>query len=98
MRRWCDALPMAEYFRGQMGVVPNHALCTAVDIRSLENTASTDQWLTVALMGGFARKRNKEITILGNDAEIRNDSDPQEAQSLECLKLTGVELRVETRN
>ncbi|KAK8950199.1 hypothetical protein KSP40_PGU018421 [Platanthera guangdongensis] len=28
------------------------------------------QWLTVALMGGFAIISNNEITILGNDAEI----------------------------
>ncbi|THU42649.1 hypothetical protein C4D60_Mb00t11440 [Musa balbisiana] len=36
--------------------------------------------VTVALMGGFARIGNNEITILGNDAEISTDIDPQEAQ------------------
>nr|UDZ59357.1 ATP synthase CF1 epsilon subunit [Albidella oligococca]UDZ59358.1 ATP synthase CF1 epsilon subunit [Albidella oligococca] len=65
---------------GQMGILPNHALfATAVDI-GLLRIRLNDQWLTVALMGGFARIGNNEITILGNDAEISTDIDPQEAQ------------------
>ncbi|KAI4297895.1 hypothetical protein L6164_037754 [Bauhinia variegata] len=34
----------------------------------------------MALMGGFARIGNNEITILVNDAEKGSDIDPQEAQ------------------
>nr|YP_010374914.1 ATP synthase CF1 epsilon subunit [Pontederia elata]YP_010375086.1 ATP synthase CF1 epsilon subunit [Pontederia korsakowii]YP_010375172.1 ATP synthase CF1 epsilon subunit [Pontederia plantaginea]YP_010375258.1 ATP synthase CF1 epsilon subunit [Pontederia vaginalis]YP_010375344.1 ATP synthase CF1 epsilon subunit [Pontederia valida]YP_010375430.1 ATP synthase CF1 epsilon subunit [Pontederia africana]QXU59382.1 ATP synthase CF1 epsilon subunit [Pontederia sp. AU63]QXU58350.1 ATP synthase CF1 len=65
---------------GQIGVLPNHALlATAVDI-GLLRIRLDDQWLTIALMGGFARIGNNEITILGNDAEISTDIDPQEAQ------------------
>nr|YP_009748246.1 CF1 subunit epsilon [Pogonia japonica]YP_009748322.1 CF1 subunit epsilon [Pogonia minor]QII89926.1 CF1 subunit epsilon [Pogonia japonica]QII90002.1 CF1 subunit epsilon [Pogonia minor] len=65
---------------GQIGVLPNHApLATAVDIGILRIRLN-DQWLTVALMGGFARISNNEITILGNDAEMSTDIDPQEAQ------------------
>ena len=65
---------------GQIGVLPNHApIATAVDI-GLLRIRLTDQWVTVALMGGFARIGNNEITILGNDAEISTDIDPQEAQ------------------
>nr|UWT52073.1 CF1 subunit epsilon [Cryptocoryne longicauda] len=65
---------------GQIGVLPNHApIATAVDI-GLLRIRLNDQWLTVALMGGFARIGNNEITILGNDAEISTDIDPQEAQ------------------
>ena len=65
---------------GQIGVLPNHApIATAVDI-GLLRIRLNDQWLTVALMGGFARIGNNEITILGNDAEINTDIDPQEAQ------------------
>nr|YP_009092689.1 ATP synthase CF1 subunit epsilon [Eustrephus latifolius]AIR12525.1 ATP synthase CF1 subunit epsilon [Eustrephus latifolius] len=65
---------------GQIGVLPNHApIATAVDI-GLLRIRLNDQWLTVALMGGFARISNDEITILGNDAEISTDIDPQEAQ------------------
>nr|YP_009688757.1 ATP synthase CF1 epsilon subunit [Sparganium stoloniferum]YP_010191180.1 ATP synthase CF1 epsilon subunit [Sparganium eurycarpum]YP_010285617.1 ATP synthase CF1 epsilon subunit [Sparganium erectum]YP_010285795.1 ATP synthase CF1 epsilon subunit [Sparganium erectum subsp. microcarpum]YP_010285884.1 ATP synthase CF1 epsilon subunit [Sparganium erectum subsp. neglectum]QFO90983.1 ATP synthase CF1 epsilon subunit [Sparganium eurycarpum subsp. coreanum]QZL37624.1 ATP synthase CF1 epsilon subuni len=65
---------------GQIGVLPNHApIATAVDI-GLLRIRPDDQWLTVALMGGFARIGNNEITILGNDAEMSTDIDPQEAQ------------------
>nr|UDZ59353.1 ATP synthase CF1 epsilon subunit [Ranalisma rostratum]UDZ59354.1 ATP synthase CF1 epsilon subunit [Ranalisma rostratum] len=65
---------------GQIGILPNHApIATAVDI-GLLRIRLNDQWLTVALMGGFARIGNNEITILGNDAEISTDIDPQEAQ------------------
>nr|YP_010155797.1 ATP synthase CF1 epsilon subunit [Heteropolygonatum ginfushanicum]YP_010189398.1 ATP synthase CF1 epsilon subunit [Heteropolygonatum ogisui]QQY85166.1 ATP synthase CF1 epsilon subunit [Heteropolygonatum ginfushanicum]QZK23010.1 ATP synthase CF1 epsilon subunit [Heteropolygonatum ogisui] len=65
---------------GQIGVLPNHApIATAVDI-GLLRIRLNDQWLTAALMGGFARISNNEITILGNDAEMSIDIDPQEAQ------------------
>nr|UUF92762.1 ATP synthase CF1 epsilon subunit [Allium hookeri var. muliense]UWV91603.1 ATP synthase CF1 epsilon subunit [Allium omeiense] len=65
---------------GQIGVLPNHApIATAVDI-GLLRIRLNDQWLTIALMGGFARISNNEITILGNDAEMSTDIDPQEAQ------------------
>nr|YP_010723547.1 CF1 subunit epsilon [Freesia laxa]WDW26917.1 CF1 subunit epsilon [Freesia laxa] len=72
---------------GQIGVLPNHApIATAVDI-GLLRIRPNDQWLTVALMGGFARISNNEITILGNDAEINTDIDPQEArQALEIAE------------
>nr|QUB02766.1 ATP synthase CF1 epsilon subunit [Tradescantia virginiana]QWW34224.1 ATP synthase CF1 epsilon subunit [Tradescantia ohiensis] len=65
---------------GQIGVLPNHApIATAVDIGLLRIRVD-DQWLTVALMGGFARISNNEITVLGNDAEVSTDINPQEAQ------------------
>nr|YP_010294509.1 ATP synthase CF1 epsilon subunit [Xyris indica]ULQ68330.1 ATP synthase CF1 epsilon subunit [Xyris indica] len=65
---------------GQIGVLPNHApIATAVDIGLLKIRLK-DRWLTVALMGGFARIGNNEITILGNDAEMSTDIDPKEAQ------------------
>nr|YP_010184043.1 ATP synthase CF1 epsilon subunit [Lloydia tibetica]QVG62889.1 ATP synthase CF1 epsilon subunit [Lloydia tibetica]UIB41395.1 ATP synthase CF1 epsilon subunit [Lloydia tibetica] len=72
---------------GQIGVLPNHApIATAVDI-GLLRIRLNDQWLTVALMGGFARIGNNEITILGNDAEMSTDIDPQEAkQAFEIAK------------
>nr|YP_010407658.1 ATP synthase CF1 epsilon subunit [Allium triquetrum]URF20549.1 ATP synthase CF1 epsilon subunit [Allium triquetrum]UZP47162.1 ATP synthase CF1 epsilon subunit [Allium triquetrum] len=74
---------------GQIGVLPNHApIATAVDI-GLLRIRLNDQWLTVALMGGFARISNNEITILGNDAEMSTDIDPQEAQqALEIAEAT----------
>nr|YP_009746824.1 ATP synthase CF1 epsilon subunit [Asparagus filicinus]QII42465.1 ATP synthase CF1 epsilon subunit [Asparagus filicinus]WPV76614.1 ATP synthase CF1 epsilon subunit [Asparagus filicinus] len=65
---------------GQIGVLSNHApIATAVDI-GLLRIRLNDQWLTIALMGGFARISNNEVTILGNDAEMSTDIDPQEAQ------------------
>nr|YP_010550889.1 ATP synthase CF1 epsilon subunit [Sporoxeia clavicalcarata]YP_010553591.1 ATP synthase CF1 epsilon subunit [Anerincleistus quintuplinervis]YP_010554290.1 CF1 subunit epsilon [Phyllagathis tuberculata]YP_010554467.1 ATP synthase CF1 epsilon subunit [Phyllagathis griffithii]UTM93034.1 ATP synthase CF1 epsilon subunit [Sporoxeia clavicalcarata]UTM97730.1 ATP synthase CF1 epsilon subunit [Anerincleistus quintuplinervis]UTM99213.1 CF1 subunit epsilon [Phyllagathis tuberculata]UTM99485.1 ATP sy len=45
----------------------------------------------MALMGGFARIGNNEITILVNDAEKGSDIDPQEAQ--ETLELAEANLR-----
>ena len=67
---------------GQIGVLPNHTpIATALDIGLLRlRIRINDQWLRVALMGGFARIGNNEIIILGNDAEISTDIDPQEAQ------------------
>ena len=67
---------------GQIGVLPNHApIATAVDIGILRiRLKDKDQWLTMALMGGFARVGNNEITILVNDAERGSDINPQEAQ------------------
>ncbi|KAH0776647.1 hypothetical protein KY290_008058 [Solanum tuberosum] len=65
---------------GQIGILPNHApIATAVDIGILRIRLN-DQWLTMALMGGFARIGNNEITVLVNDAEKGSDINPQEAQ------------------
>nr|YP_009915516.1 ATP synthase CF1 epsilon subunit [Cyperus rotundus]YP_009946215.1 ATP synthase CF1 epsilon subunit [Cyperus aromaticus]YP_010045748.1 ATP synthase CF1 epsilon subunit [Cyperus exaltatus]YP_010045838.1 ATP synthase CF1 epsilon subunit [Cyperus iria]YP_010200596.1 ATP synthase CF1 epsilon subunit [Cyperus esculentus]YP_010290689.1 ATP synthase CF1 epsilon subunit [Cyperus glomeratus]YP_010291461.1 ATP synthase CF1 epsilon subunit [Cyperus flavidus]YP_010292612.1 ATP synthase CF1 epsilon sub len=76
---------------GQIGVLPNHApIATAVDI-GLLRIRLNDQWLRVALMGGFARIGNNEIIILGNDAEKSTDIDPQEAQ--ETLEIAEANLR-----
>ncbi|KAJ0800681.1 putative H(+)-transporting two-sector ATPase [Helianthus annuus] len=54
---------------GQIGVLPNHApIATAVEIGILRIRLN-DQWLTIALMGCFARIGNNEVTVLVNDAE-----------------------------
>ncbi|KAM6547299.1 hypothetical protein CsatB_018975 [Cannabis sativa] len=44
----------------------------------------------MALMGGFARIGNNEITVLVNDAEKGSDIDPQEAQ--QTLEMAEVNL------
>nr|YP_009319566.1 ATP synthase CF1 epsilon subunit [Rhexia virginica]APA18697.1 ATP synthase CF1 epsilon subunit [Rhexia virginica] len=76
---------------GQIGVLPNHApIATAVDIGILRIRVN-DEWLTMALLGGFARIGNNEITILVNEAEKGSDIDPQEAQ--ETLELAEANLR-----
>ncbi|CAH8316350.1 unnamed protein product, partial [Eruca vesicaria subsp. sativa] len=45
----------------------------------------------MALMDGFARIGNNEITILVNDAEKNSDIDPQEAQ--QTLEIAEANLR-----
>ncbi|XP_038701874.1 ATP synthase epsilon chain, chloroplastic-like [Tripterygium wilfordii] len=72
---------------GQIGVLPNHApIATAIDIGILRIRLN-DQWLTMALMGGFARIGNNEITVLVNDAEKSIDIDPHSilGSTLACI-------------
>nr|YP_004733669.1 ATP synthase CF1 epsilon subunit [Hydrocotyle verticillata]ADK89699.1 ATP synthase CF1 epsilon subunit [Hydrocotyle verticillata] len=65
---------------GQIGVLPDHAsIATAVDIGLLK-IRFNGEWLTIALMGGFARITNNEIIVLVNDAEKGIEIDSQEAQ------------------
>nr|YP_010962078.1 ATP synthase CF1 epsilon subunit [Tongoloa arguta]WNH40698.1 ATP synthase CF1 epsilon subunit [Tongoloa arguta] len=76
---------------GQIGVLPNHAsVATAVDI-SILKIRLDGQWLTMALMGGFARIGNNEITVLVNDAEKSSDIHSQEAQ--QALEIAEANLR-----
>ncbi|TYG41853.1 hypothetical protein ES288_D12G209700v1 [Gossypium darwinii] len=76
---------------GQIGVLPNHApIATAIDTGILRIRLN-DQWLTIALMGGFARMDNNEITILVNDSEKGSDIDPQEVQ--QALEIAEANLR-----
>nr|QBX01838.1 ATP synthase CF1 epsilon subunit [Pelargonium praemorsum] len=65
---------------GQIGVLPNHAsIATTLDLGILR-IRFNDQWFTIALMGGFARIGNNEITVLATAAEKGSEIDPQEAQ------------------
>nr|QXI86328.1 ATP synthase CF1 epsilon subunit [Gentiana producta] len=76
---------------GQIGVLPNHApIAAAVDIGILRIRIDT-QWVTLALMGGFARIGNNEILFLVNDAETGSNIDPQEAQ--QTLEIAETNLR-----
>ncbi|KAD4384821.1 hypothetical protein E3N88_24989 [Mikania micrantha] len=76
---------------GQIGVLPNHApIATTVDIGILRIRLN-GQWLTMALMDGFARIGNNEIVVLVNDAEKSSDIDPQEAQ--QTLEIAEAALR-----
>nr|YP_010836455.1 ATP synthase CF1 epsilon subunit [Bupleurum longicaule]WGC91239.1 ATP synthase CF1 epsilon subunit [Bupleurum longicaule] len=77
---------------GQIGVLPDHAsIATAVDIGILKIRLLDGRWLTMALMGGFARIGNNEITVLVNDAEKSSDIDSQEAQ--QTLEIAEANLR-----
>nr|YP_010572876.1 ATP synthase CF1 epsilon subunit [Juniperus osteosperma]UZH44314.1 ATP synthase CF1 epsilon subunit [Juniperus osteosperma] len=74
---------------GQMGVLPNHiAIVTALDIGVMKIRLNA-QWSTMALMGGFAKIGNDEITLLVNNAERGIDIDLQEAQ--ESFRLAKVD-------
>ncbi|KAM3200295.1 ATP synthase epsilon chain, chloroplastic-like [Capsicum annuum] len=76
---------------GQIGILQNHApIATTVDIGILRISLN-NQWLTMALMGGFARIGNNEITILVNDIEKGSEIDPQEEQ--QNLEIERVNMR-----
>jgi F-type H+-transporting ATPase subunit epsilon len=66
---------------GQIGILPNHApLLTALDIGIIKIRVQS-QWISMALMGGFAMIDNNQMTILVNEAEKASDIDLQEAQA-----------------
>ncbi|KAG8060245.1 hypothetical protein GUJ93_ZPchr0002g23128 [Zizania palustris] len=65
------------------GAAPGRRLLDPQNKRSLSHLKIrliNDQRLTVVLWSGFARIVNNEIIILGNDAELGSDIDPEEAQ------------------
>nr|YP_010569545.1 ATP synthase CF1 epsilon subunit [Podocarpus nubigenus]UZF97252.1 ATP synthase CF1 epsilon subunit [Podocarpus nubigenus] len=65
---------------GQIGVLPNHAsLVTALDIGVIKIRLDA-QWSTMALMGGFAKIDDNNVTVLVNNAERGIDIDLQEAR------------------
>ncbi|KAL8046940.1 hypothetical protein ABFX02_08G206500 [Erythranthe guttata] len=64
---------------GQIGVLPNHAPIAAVVDIGILRIRLKDQWLTMTLMGGFARVNNNEVRS--------PDIDSQEAQqTLEIIE------------
>jgi F-type H+-transporting ATPase subunit epsilon len=66
---------------GQMGVLTNHApLITALDIGVMLIRAKND-WISVALMGGFALVKQNKVTVLVNEAESAKTIDAQEAEN-----------------
>nr|YP_009057796.1 CF1 epsilon subunit of ATP synthase [Picocystis salinarum]AID67580.1 CF1 epsilon subunit of ATP synthase [Picocystis salinarum] len=66
---------------GQMGILTNHIpLVTALDIGVMLVRTSTE-WISVALMGGFAQIQDNKVIILVNEAEQADTIDPNEAES-----------------
>ncbi|AFY60575.1 ATP synthase F1 subunit epsilon [Synechococcus sp. PCC 6312] len=58
---------------GQLGILANHApLLTALETGVMRVRSGKD-WLSIALMGGFAEVENNELTVLVNGA-VRGDS------------------------
>ena len=66
---------------GQMGVLTNHApLITALDI-GVTLIRSQNEWIPVALMGGFALVKQNQVTILVNEAESSKTIEPEQAET-----------------
>ena len=66
---------------GQMGVLTNHApLITALDIGVMLIRANNN-WVSLALMGGFALVKGNQITILVNEAESSKTINFEEAEN-----------------
>ena len=65
---------------GQIGILPNHApLLTALEI-GIMKIRTQSEWITMALMGGFAMIDDNSLTILVNEAEKGSEIDLQQAQ------------------
>ena len=65
---------------GQLGVLPGHiSLVTAIDIGVLRLRTNSN-WISIALMGGFAEIESDEVTVLVNSAEIGSDINAQNAE------------------
>jgi F-type H+-transporting ATPase subunit epsilon len=63
---------------GQLGILGGHApLMTALDT-GVMRVKSNKEWVTIALLGGFAEVESDQVTILVNGAE-RGDSINREA-------------------
>ena len=66
---------------GQMGVLTNHApLITALDI-GVTLIRSKNEWIPVALMGGFALVKENQVTILVNEAESAKTIQADQAET-----------------
>tara|TARA_Y100001970_G_scaffold294309_1_gene450282 strand:+ start:10344 stop:10754 length:411 start_codon:yes stop_codon:yes gene_type:complete len=72
---------------GQIGILPGHiSLVTAIDIGVLK-VKTSDDWATIALMGGFAEVESDEVTVLVNSAELGTNINLKEAEE-ELIKAT----------
>lgn len=66
---------------GQIGVLANHApLLTGLDIGVLKAHVQ-NEWIVIAVLGGFAQIENNKLIVLVNDAEHANTIDVKEAES-----------------
>ena len=69
---------------GQMGILTNHTpLITGLDIGVMlvrETGSKGSEWVSMALMGGFALIKENTVTIIVNDAELAATIDRQQAE------------------
>lgn len=68
---------------GQLGILSGHApLLSALDAGVMRVRSGANQdWVAIALMGGFAEVEENEVTILVNAAERGDAIDLEEARS-----------------
>mmetsp|Transcript_10194 Transcript_10194/g.19247 ORF Transcript_10194/g.19247 Transcript_10194/m.19247 type:complete len:134 (-) Transcript_10194:2685-3086(-) len=65
---------------GQMGVLKNHTpLITGLDVGVMLVRTGTE-WISMALMGGFALVKDNKVTILVNEAVLGSSINPEEAE------------------
>ncbi|MBW4661023.1 MAG: F0F1 ATP synthase subunit epsilon [Drouetiella hepatica Uher 2000/2452] len=65
---------------GQLGILTGHApLLSALDI-GVMRVRDNKEWVTIALMGGFAEVENDEVTVLVNGAERGDKIDRETAR------------------
>jgi F-type H+-transporting ATPase subunit epsilon len=74
---------------GQMGILTNHTpVITGLDIgvmlvresASSGGKSASNEWTSMALMGGFALIKENTVTILVNDAELASTIDRTKAE------------------
>jgi ATP synthase F1 epsilon subunit len=66
---------------GQIGILKNHApIISALDI-GVMLIRSKNEWIPIALMGGFALVKQNQVTVLVNEAESSDTIDPQEVEN-----------------
>ena len=68
---------------GQIGILTGHApLVTALDTAVMRVRPTQNQeWVAIALLGGFAEVENDEVTVLVNGAERGDKIDIEAAQT-----------------
>lgn len=69
---------------GQLGILTGHApLLTALDtaVMRVRPSNKNQDWVAIALMGGFAEVENNEVTILVNGAERGDTIDLEAART-----------------
>jgi F-type H+-transporting ATPase subunit epsilon len=66
---------------GQIGILKNHApIITALDV-GVMLIRSQNEWVPIALMGGFALVKKNKVTVLVNEAESADTIDPKEVEN-----------------
>ncbi len=66
---------------GQLGILSGHApLLTALDTGVMRVRPDKD-WISIAVMGGFAEVEQDEIQVLVNSAEAADDIDKEQAKA-----------------